>query len=171
MEKTPPWRTWRDFGLPRIADTPPGLRIPAPPLTPRQPDEAQALDALANALGAGDGRPRVVTTPTGLDDVVIRIEHLRHIVKERGQARERFGHFVHPTLTTPLEVWLTPTTTQAGTLVYRRRFVAVFDEEGVAKGHLAVAQENKDESLLWTTYRHGRIDSVREGLLLYRRDE
>ena len=91
--------------------------------------------------------------------------------RRRGGARERFGRFVVPTLAEPLEVWLSPPTTQAGTPVYRRRFVAVFDEDGAAKGHLAVAQENKDGSLLWTTYRHGRIDSVREGRLLYRREE
>ncbi len=73
---------WRDLGLPRIADTPPALRIPVPPTLPRQPDEARALDALADALGVGDGRPRVVTTPNGVS-VAIRRELLRRTVEGR----------------------------------------------------------------------------------------
>ena len=60
--------------------TPPALRIPVPPTLPRQPDEARALDALADALGVGDGRPRVVTTPNGVS-VAIRRELLRHTVR------------------------------------------------------------------------------------------
>ena len=45
----------------------------------------------------------------------------------------------------------------------------MFDEDGTVKGHLVVAQENN----LWTFMRHMRhrsADSVREGLLLYRRE-
>ena len=91
---------WRDLGLPRIADTPPALRIPVPPTLPRQPDEARALDALADALGVGDGRPRVVTTPNGVS-VAIRRELLRHTVEGRDDGRERFAGWVVPTLTTP----------------------------------------------------------------------
>ena len=156
---------WRDLGLPRIADTPPALRIPVPPTLPRQPDEARALDALADALGVGDGRPRVVTTPNGVS-VAIRRELLRHTVEGRDDGRERFAGWVVPTLTTPLEVWLSPTTTRNGALVYRRRYLAVFDEDRAVKGHLVVVQENN----LWTFMRHRSADSVREGLLLYRRE-
>ena len=42
----------------------------------------------------------------------------------------------------------------------------MFDEDGAVKGHLVVVQENN----LWTFMRHRSADSVREGLLLYRRE-
>ncbi len=91
--------TWRNYGLPPVADTPPALRLPAPPALPRQPDEARALDALASALGVRAGRPPpIVPTPDGMGDVAIRREYLRHIVAERGQARERTRRLGSPSL-------------------------------------------------------------------------
>lgn len=120
---------------------------------------------------------RTVTTPDGLDDVMIRRDHLAHIVESGKGNREQFANYILPTLQTPLEVWLTEreglTPTGRKTRVFRRRFIAAFDEPD-KKQSLVVVDENKDGSVLWTFITQktgGYTDGQRAGFLLYRRRE
>ena len=73
----------------------------------------------------------------------------------------------------PLEVWLSPVKLKpSGKIVYRHRFIALFEDAGKTRGAIAVAQENKDSSLLWTFFsqnRMKRIDLQLQGFLLYRK--
>ena len=103
--------------------------------------------------------------------MAIRKEHLSHLVKK--QHREEWANYILPTLEDPLEVWLSPVKLKpSGKIVYRRRFITLFNDAGKTRGALAVAQENKDGSLLWTFFQ-GRdfkyLDKQREGFLLYRK--
>ena len=117
----------------------------------------------------GNKEWRRVTTPDGLDDVVIAASFLPHVVEKRGQARERFANYVVPTLSDPLEVWLTEYPDGS----FRRRFVKAFEDVDTTET-LVIARENKDGSLLYNfirTDREGYADSQRTGFLLYRRSD
>ena len=104
-------------------------------------------------------------------------ESLLHLVDARHlvQHRARWAGRIEAALTDPLEVWLAPVEDRAGRWQARRRFFAVFDDADAGRGFMAVAQENKDGSLLWTGFDGGRVgrakylDQNRAGVLLYRR--
>ena len=109
--------------------------------------------------------------PGRLDDVVIRKEQLRYLVGK--QHREEWANYILPSLEDPLEVWLSPVKLEvSGKIVYRRHFITLFDDAGKNRGALAIAQENKDSSLLWTFFSQHKmrqIDMKRQGFLLYRK--
>ena len=161
-------RTWQDFNLPRIADTPTQLRLPTPALLPRAANADAALAQLESALAIPTNGILMVSTPDGLDDVVVRREYLPHIVAKRDHARERYANWILPTLQDPLEVWLARHDDE----VYRRRFIAAFEEDD--NQSLVIAQENRDGSLLYNfvpvgTKKASYLDKQRRGFLLYRR--
>ena len=136
-------RSFRDFALPPLADTPPGLRLPAPALLGKADGAGAALDQLTASLGLPKRGWRRVETPEGLDDVIIHGDYLPHIVEKRADARERFAHYLLPTLQDPLEVWLTRYDDGS----YRRRFIALFEES--KRQSLVIARENRDGSLMF----------------------
>lgn len=110
-----------------------------------------------------------------MDNVILRKEHLGHIIKEGKGHREQFANYILPTLQTPLEVWLTETERHTPAnkkqRIYRRRFITLFEDDKAKQG-LVVAQENKDGSILWTfvpSSNQRKLDKHRTGFLLYRR--
>ena len=155
-----------------------------PPRLPKADSKAQALAQVITALGIPKKGRRKVKTPDGLDDVIIRKDKLPHIVEEGKGNRERYANHILPTLTDPLEVWLTEgeryTATGEKKRVFRRRFIALFGDNKDKQG-LAVVEEDKDGSLLWTFVpkslkkRSGRddlyLDRQRTGFLLYRKED
>ena len=167
----PGGKNYRDFNLPDADKTPASLIPPAPPHLPRAKDKDAQLQVIKTAVGMEKNGVRVVRTPGRLDDVVIRKEHLPHLVRK--QPREEWANYILPTLEDPLEVWLSPVKNNAtGKIVYRRYFITLFDDAGKNRGALAIAQENKDSSLLWTFFPRGKmrqIDKQRQGFLLYRK--
>ena len=112
---------------------------------------------------------RRVRPPGRLEDVAIRKERLPRLVGK--QPREEWANYILPTLEDPLEVWLSPVKLEAsGKIVYRRHFIALFDDASKNRGAPAVAQENKDGSLLWTFFMRDdmrQMDKQRQGFLLY----
>ena len=165
----PGGKNYRDFNLPDADKTPASLLPPAPPLLPHGKDRDAQLKIIEDAVGMEKNGDRVVRTPGRLEDVVIRRERLPHLVEK--QHREEWANYILPTLEDPLEVWLSPVKLKpSGKIVYRRRFITLFNDAGKTRGALAVAQENKDGSLLWTFFpQHNirRLDKRREGFLLY----
>lgn len=159
-------QSFRDLGLPPIAETPPALRLPAPPRLPEAADMDAAQARIAATLRVPRDGHRVIQTPDGLDDVEVRHEYLRHIAT-RPDHRERWANRIEPTLSEPLEVWLAEVELPTGRKVLRRRFFTAFDDY---RETFAVAQENKDSSLLWTFLRRIDADRERNGFLLYRRE-
>ena len=167
----PGGKNYRDFNLPDADKTPANLIPPAPPHLPRAEGQDAQLQAIENAVGMPREGIRVVRTPGRLEDVAIRKERLPHLVRK--QHREEWANYILPTLEDPLEVWLSPVKNNAtGKIVYRRYFITLFDDADKTRGALAVAQENKDGSLLWTFFPRGKmrqIDKQRHGFLLYRK--
>ena len=163
-------RSYRDLGLSPIAETPRGLVLSAPPALPPAATEAAALGQIAAVLGVTDSRTRIVNTPNGLRDVILRRENLVHLVDEERsrEHRERWANRIALTLAEPLEVWLVKVPRRDGKPVFRRRFIAAFDD---GRRALAVADENKDSSVLWTFFPRRKLDSQRKGHLLYRKGE
>ena len=167
----PGGKTYRDFNLPDADKTPASLIPPAPPRLPHGKDQDAQLKIIEDAVGMKENDIRVVRTPGRLDDVVIRKKQLPHLLEK--QRREQWANYILPTLEDPLEVWLSPVKLKpSGKIVYRRHFITLFDDAGKTRGALAVAQENKDSSLLWTFFQ-GRnfkyLDRKRKGVLLYRK--
>lgn len=158
--------TYKSFGLPRLADTPAGLRLPAPAILPRADTAAAALEQLTNALAMPRTGFRRVVTPDALDDVVVRREYLPHIVEKRDHARERYANYILPTLQDPLEVWLVRHDDEH----YRRRFIGMFEE--TKNQSLVIVEENLDGSLLYNFMqaRDKDMDKQRAGFLLYRKE-
>ena len=165
----PGGKNYRDFNLPDADKTPRNLLPPVPPRLPRAKDKDAQLQAIENAIGMDADGVRVVRTPGRLDDVAIRREYLPHLVEK--QLREQWANYILSTLEDPLEVWLSPVKLKpSGKIVYRRHFITLFDDAGKNRGALAVAQENRDSSVLWTFFPRGRmrqIDKQRQGFLLY----
>ena len=165
----PGGKNYKDFNLPDADKTPANLIPPAPPHLPRAEGQAAQLQVIENAIGMPREGLRVVRTPGRLDNVAIRRERLPHLVEK--QHREEWANYILPTLEAPLEVWLSPAKNKAtGKIVYRRRFIALFDDAGKNRGALAIAQENRDSSVLWTFFTQHKmrqIDMKREGFLLY----
>ena len=167
----PGGKNYRDFNLPDADKTPASLIPPAPPRLPHGKDKDAQLKIIEDTVGMESNGVRRVRTPGRLDDVVIRKDYLPHLVKK--QHREEWANYILPTLEDPLEVWLSPIKLKSsGKIVYRRRFITLFDDAGKTRGSLAIAQENKDGSLLWTFISQDkmkRIDLQRQGFLLYRK--
>ena len=167
----PGGKTYRDFNLPDADKTPASLIPPAPPRLPRAKDKDAQLKIIQDAVGMETSGVRVVRTPGRLENVAIREEHLPHLLEK--QPREQWANYILPTLEDPLEVWLSPVKLKpSGKIVYRRHFITLFDDAGKTRGALAVAQENKDSSLLWTFFpkdKMRQMDKRREGFLLYRK--
>ena len=161
-------RAFRDFALPPLADTLPGLRLPAPALLGKADGAGAALAQLETALALPKRGWRRVAAPEGLDDVILHRDYLPHIVEKRDAARERFANYILPTLKDPLEVWLTRYDDGS----YRRRFIALFEES--KRQSLVIARENRDGSLMFNfvpvRVRGAYLDSQRKGFLLYRRN-
>ena len=167
----PGGKNYRDFNLPDADKTPASLIPPVPPRLPRAEDKDAQLKIIETAVGMETSGVRRVQPPGRLEDVAIRKEHLPHLLEK--QHREQWANYILLTLEDPLEVWLSPVKLKpSGKIVYRRHFITLFDDAGKTRGALAVAQENKDSSLLWTFFQ-GRnfkyLDRKRHGFLLYRK--
>ena len=169
LAPVPGGKNYKDFNLPDADKPPATLLLPALPRLPHGKDRDAQLKIIEDAVGMETNGVRIVRTPGCLDDVAIRREHLPHLVKK--QHREEWANYILPTLEDPLEVWLSPVKNNAtGKIVYRRRFIFLFDDAGKNRATLAVTQENKDSSLLWTFFPRDdlkRIDKQRQGFLLY----
>ena len=167
----PGGKNYKDFNLPDADKTPASLLPPAPPRLPPVKGRDAQLQVIKTAIDLPDNGVRRVRPPGRLDDVVIRKEHLPHLVEK--QHREQWANYILPTLEDPLEVWLSPVKLKpSGKIVYRRHFITLFDDAGKTRGALAIDQENKDSSLLWTFFPQNKmrqIDKRRKGFLLYRK--
>ena len=171
LAPVPGGKNYRDFNLPDADKIPASLLPPMPPRLPAAKGQDAQLRAIKKAVSMPRNGVRVVRPPGRLDDVAIRKEHLPHLVGK--QHREEWANYILPTLEDPLEVWLSPVKNNAtGKIVYRRRFITLFDDAGKTRGSLAVTQENKDGSLLWTFFPRDKMrqmDKQRQGFLLYRK--
>ena len=136
----------------------------APPFRREKTGKADAANDLAKIL-LGDKAMRTVKTPA--DDVVINRESLEHIAEDRRARRERYAHFILPTLEYPEEVWLAFYPKQRE---FRKRYLKVF--EGPDYRFMAIIREGADGSILKTFFKAPRwsyVDKQRQGVLIYKK--
>lgn len=100
----PEQKNWKDLGLPDIRDIDPELLTSAIRECPGAESLEAAWAQVAKGFGLYDGlNSTVIETP--ICPVLVRREHLLHIVEKRPNARERFTDFAQDTLKKPLEIW------------------------------------------------------------------
>ncbi len=134
--------THADLALPPLQTVPDALKLPAPALLPKAPTRAAGADVVRQALGLTQGTPtRLIETPAG--DVLLRSEYIGHLTEKDADARERFAHYLLPTLQDPFEVWLT---------MYddgrpRRRYIGLY--RASKYDVLVVARVLADGTVLW----------------------
>ena len=169
LSEWPGGKDYKDFSLPDADETPANLLRPVPSRHPRAASLDAQMKVIEDAVELLPNGIRWVHAPGCLDAVAIKRECLPHLVEK--QHREVWANYILPTLEDPLEVWLSPVKLRSsGKIVYRRRFIALFDDAGKTRATLAAAQENKDSSLLWNFIPSNDlkyIDRKRRGFLLY----
>ncbi|MBS0508138.1 MAG: hypothetical protein JSR53_12220, partial [Proteobacteria bacterium] len=161
-KEVPGQDTWKSLGLEDLrAMKPEGG---APDLLPMADDIEAAVRALREALGVPVGGSRLVQTPVGTVSILDRL--LPHVVGKRGDARERYGRFILPTLAIPDEVWSTAYDDDT----IRRRFIKLF--AGAKYDILVIVREQADGSVLWNVINRERkgMNALRVGTPIYRRD-
>ena len=171
----PAQTNWKTFGLPRLADTPDTLRLPAPGLIEPAATPAARQAQLADVLDVPRDGFRRIVTPDSVDDVIAWWKRLPHIADADKGTRIRYANYILPTLQNPLEVWLAerPEKATPAGRVYRRSFIAVFDRGEAERHGLGIVNEGRDGSLFWTFVpkkKLNQLDGERAGHLLYRRD-
>ena len=133
-------------------------------MLPMAGDTTEAVEALRQVLEVPAGGMRLIETPVGKVSILDRL--LAHVVEKRENARERFGGFILPTLTSPDEVW----STSYDDDTTRRRFIKLFS--GAKYDILVVVREQADGSVLWNVINRERkgMNALRMGTPIYRRD-
>lgn len=150
--------TFADYGLLKAKAIPRENLAGSPAHLPEAKTREAAEEQLVAALGLEGEKPRVVETPVG--SVVLQNRLARHMVQKEQDARERYAHFVLPTLEKPDEVWLT-----AYADGYRRRYVRFFRDSNM----MIIVRVNRDGSLFWNgmKIRDVNIDKNRTGILVF----
>lgn len=150
--------TFADYGLLKAKAIPRENLAESPAYLPEVKTREAAEEQLVAALGLEGEKPRVVETPVG--PVVLQNRLARHMVQKEQDARERYAHFVLPTLEKPDEVWLT-----AYADGYRRRYVRFFRDSNM----MIIVRVNRDGSLFWNgmKIRDVNIDKNRTGILIF----
>lgn len=135
-----------------------------PVMLPRGDTQEDAVAVLRDALGLGSNSSRSVDTPTGTVSIFERL--LPHVVEKRLDGRERYAHFVLPTLESPTEIWQVAYDDDTT----RRRYIKLFS--GVKYDILVIVLENADGSVLWNVINRERkaMNTMRVGKLLFRAD-
>ncbi|MEW6263375.1 MAG: phage minor head protein [Thermodesulfobacteriota bacterium] len=158
---TPGQKTWRDYGRPDLRRVPLDDRLPTPDLLPEAPDRAAAVRTLAAAFGLSETRKWTSIATADGDQAIVHLDWLPHLVEKRGDAKERYAHFIRPTLEKPFEVWLTDYGDQL-----RKRYIGLFTGQ---KDFMAVIALRRDGSLLWNVMQASDRDmnKHRKGTLLW----
>lgn len=161
-KEVPGQDSWKSLGLADLRTMKP--EGSAPDLLPMAHDLGAAVQALREVLGVPVDGLRFVETPVGKVSILDRL--LPHVVEKRGDARERYGRFILPTLTRPDEVWSTAYDDDTT----RQRFIKLF--AGAKYDILVVVREQADGSVLWNVINRDRkgMNALRVGTPVYRRE-
>lgn len=160
-KEVPGQSTWKTLGLEDLRGMQPTGTTPE--LLAQGQDMEDAVNVLRQALGVFPDGLRLVETPAG--KVLIADQLLPHVVEKRGNARERYGNFVLPTLQQPDEIWAT----QYDDASVRRRYIKLF--AGAKYDILVIVREGSDGAVLWNVINRERkgMNAMRIGTLVYQR--
>lgn len=166
MSPAPGQRTFTSFGRPDLRTVPPLYRTPAPQILSKGRDLDEASNIVAKAVGVPEGKDWIDIDTFDGDKAILHRERIPHLVEKRDEARERYAHYIIPTLREPYEIWLTEYKTPDGISFFRKQYIGLF----AGKENLfAVINLNRDGSLLWNIMQAGdkSMNKKREGYLLY----
>jgi hypothetical protein len=138
--------TWKTLGLPDLREL--KAAVPAPDLLPGATTPELALETIRTALGIEPGGSIVVQTPVEM--VRLLDATLPHVVAKSSDGRERYAHFVLPTLRNPTEVWAT----QYDDATLRNRYIKLFT--GSKYDLLVVVRVEPDGSIFWNMMQRER---------------
>lgn len=156
-EKIP---SWIELERPDLRLIPEEHRLSAPPMLDPGQDHEHALSILQDALGF-DAHTELITISSPIEQIHIRREHLPHTVEKRLDARERYAHFIRPTIENPYEVWR-----RHDGKGHKHHYIAAF----AGKNDLTVSvRVDEHGNVFWNfMQRNGRkMNGLREGELLH----
>lgn len=97
-------QSWKEQGMQDIRAYSPDLETVYPQEIKRTETINDAINIVANVFGFFDGdNAKKIHTPIG--EIEIQIEHIKHIVEKRVDARERYTNHALDTLKSPFEIW------------------------------------------------------------------
>ena len=136
-------------------------KLPAPQILPSSETLDAAIQVMAGTIGVSELVPtRIITTP--VEDVTARFDMLKHLVEKRGEDREKYAHYLMPTLLSPFEVWRVAY--EGGE--FRNRYIGLF----LGPRSLAVSvQVSLEGALLWNMMQEAPvgINKHRRGQLIW----
>ena len=134
----------------------------SPPLLPGVDSAQQAVRLVRQALGVAEGGWADVETPSR--PVRINDSSLPHVVEKRQGQRERFAHFVLPTLRRPNEVWSVKYDDGSA----RNRYIKLFG--GSKYDLLVMVKVEPDGSVFWNMMQRDRkgMNALRTGELVFK---
>ena len=132
--------TWKDAGRPDLRRVDDALRLVQPAMLPRAESRADAAAVLAKALGLSDAEP-LLSVATPVENALLRVDLLQHMVDKEEDARERYANFILPTLRDPFEVWAVDYADGI-----RNRYIGLFRGP---RDFMVVLRVNLDGSLTW----------------------
>lgn len=159
--------SYKEYGLPSLAKIDRERLEISPARLQKEGTQAAAVETLSKIL-LPTKKSRIIQTP--VTEVIIDRELITHIIQHhpRAEARERYAHFILPTLERPLEIWMTPEKDEKGYYKKRYYFIKLFREK---KHNLfVVVKLLRDAAFVWTVIKRDRVNSLdkkREGVLLY----
>jgi hypothetical protein len=158
VKEAPDQEGWKDLGLPDLRDIPVFLEGRIVRELPGAIDFRCALEQVAQGFGLHEGAEAVVIE-TPYVPVMVRREHLSHIVEKRPNARERFTEFAVDTVRNPLEIWRVSYSDDS----YRLAFIGAYNSKyqmlvvvHVDLGYVLWNFMNCDKKAL-NKHRHGKL--------------
>lgn len=163
-----PVRSFADYDRPALRDVPAEERQPQPDLWPAvhtRADERRVREAFAQLFQIGDKQEAEVGDPQGVQTTFNR-RFLDHLL-EKDPTRTSFVPLAKTTVERPFEIWMVPFRRKDGSVVMRKRYIGLYEGAKPDAGHLVVVDRGDDGQAAWTAYPKDKLDSKREGYLLY----
>lgn len=159
-----PLKSFGDFGRPAAKDvqgrTPAAERWDIPDSAAKQRKlKAQFVELFGSEDAA-------VKDPTG-DETLFSGKYLDYLFSKGAkgdQARASFVPVAKQTAEQPYEIWLMPVRNpKTGVVSMRKRYIGLFEE----RDFILVADKQPSGYMAWTSFPRSKIDSLREGQLVY----
>ncbi len=159
--------SYREYGLPSLAKIDRGKLDKSPKELPKSKTNKEAVQALSRVL-LGNKKTRTIKTP--IIETIVDVALVEHVINHhpRSEARERYAHYIVPTLETPLEIWATDEKDTGSSYKRRFYFIKMFQEKG--KNIFVVVKLLRDGAFVWTVIKRSKLkglDNKRVGVLLY----
>ena len=151
---------WKTLGLPDLRAMKGAVEAPA--LLAGAATRSEALDTVRTALGMEPGGGVLVQTPVEM--VMLLDASLPHVVEKDVDARERYAHFILPTLRHPTEVWAT----QYDDATVRHRYIKLFSES--KNDLMVIVRVEPDGSIFWNMMQRERkkMNDMRVGERIFK---